>query len=296
MKLSQLRYFCEVCRCNSVSKAAKKLFISQPAVSMAIRELEDELGCCLFFRTHNRLTPTAEGARLLEDAKEVLELVSKFPEHMQSLTHQAITIRLGLPPVTSAFFVPALTKIIKEFRKNRPDAKIELMEYRHTEDMVDFMEKGKLDFAISTTDKARFSQHKKEMIYKSPLMVCVGPTHRLAGKQEVEIEELADEPLIRAFHSSSVVDCAVNDMFDSAGMKPNYRFLFTQERVIKQLLMEGEVLLITRPEMMNFDEEIRHIPLKKLVEIPVHILWRADRLITSDEAVFIEMIRQTNFK
>ena len=62
MTLNQLKYFCETCRCHSITAAANQLFVTQPAISLAIRELEAEFGITLFTRFNNRLTLTEDGA------------------------------------------------------------------------------------------------------------------------------------------------------------------------------------------------------------------------------------------
>jgi len=69
MKLSQLSFFCAVCQYGGVRKAAEILYISQPSISVAIKELEDELGGLLFRRSKNKMVLTAEGQMMFEKAK-----------------------------------------------------------------------------------------------------------------------------------------------------------------------------------------------------------------------------------
>ena len=101
MKISQLRYFCEVCKLQNVSKAAEVLYVSQPAISAAIRALESELQVTLFLRSRNRLTLTAEGVALNEMAKEILSRVDSIPEQIRSMTQRRTTISVGLPPLSA---------------------------------------------------------------------------------------------------------------------------------------------------------------------------------------------------
>ena len=72
MKLQQLRYFQEVAMRNSVTKAANALYVSQPTISNAIRDLEEEYGLKLFTRSAGKLTLTKEGGYLLLSAQELL--------------------------------------------------------------------------------------------------------------------------------------------------------------------------------------------------------------------------------
>jgi DNA-binding transcriptional LysR family regulator len=71
--LQQLKYVIEVSRSRSISKAAKKLFISQPSLSNAIKELENEIGITIFLRTNKGIILTAEGSEFLGYARQVVE-------------------------------------------------------------------------------------------------------------------------------------------------------------------------------------------------------------------------------
>ena len=73
MTLNQLKYFCETCRCHSITAAANQLFVTQPAISLAIRELEAEFGITLFTRFNNRLTLTEDGALFYKKADYILQ-------------------------------------------------------------------------------------------------------------------------------------------------------------------------------------------------------------------------------
>ena len=75
MTLNQLKYFCETCRCHSITAAANQLFVTQPAISLAIRELEAEFGITLFTRFNNRLTLTEDGALFYKKADYILQYV-----------------------------------------------------------------------------------------------------------------------------------------------------------------------------------------------------------------------------
>lgn len=71
MKLSQLRYFCEACRVNNITQAAKNLYVSQSAVSVQIKELEEEFDVRLFVRDNNRLQLTEAGQKLWKHAQQI---------------------------------------------------------------------------------------------------------------------------------------------------------------------------------------------------------------------------------
>ena len=110
MKLHQLRYFQEVCRQHSITKAAEELHISQPAVSAAIRELEEEFGLRLFKRSHKKLILTTEGSYFSLEVEELLQKAKQIADDMTRLQK------------VSAFFALKLKHYGKfmYFCKNKP--------------------------------------------------------------------------------------------------------------------------------------------------------------------------------
>lgn len=98
MKLHQLQYFQEVCTQNSITKAAESLHISQPAVSNAIKELEEEFHLKLFKRVNKKLILTKEGAYFLLEVEELLNKSDALTEKMRRLGDRKSIVRLGLPP------------------------------------------------------------------------------------------------------------------------------------------------------------------------------------------------------
>ena len=113
MKLYQLRYFSAVCSCGHVTKAAEELHVSQPSVSNAIKELEDEFGVNLFHRINNRLTPTQEGLTFLDRAVKILELADDTQSLMTEMGSRKRQVKVGVPPMIGTFLLP---KLFKDFK------------------------------------------------------------------------------------------------------------------------------------------------------------------------------------
>ena len=95
MKLYQLKYFTAVCNYGYVTKAAEELHVTQPSVSSAIKELEDEFAVNLFHRINNRLSPTKEGLYFLDQATKILELVESTQNAMSELGNRKKQIKIS---------------------------------------------------------------------------------------------------------------------------------------------------------------------------------------------------------
>lgn len=110
MNLKQLRYAVEIERTGSITQAAKNLYMAQPNLSKAIRELEDELGIVLFTRTSRGMEPTGEGIRFLGRAREILSQFDQLQDLYRPDTDTAIPLRVILPRM---YFSPVLHNLLE---------------------------------------------------------------------------------------------------------------------------------------------------------------------------------------
>ena len=108
MTLNQLRYFCTASRCHSITKAAEELYVTQPTVSVAIRDLEIEFGISLFYRKGNRLILTEEGEELYNKATYILQYCNELQADYSSMARVKPPLRIGIPPMLSTVFFPEL--------------------------------------------------------------------------------------------------------------------------------------------------------------------------------------------
>lgn len=104
MTLNQLRYFCTASRCHSITKAAEELYVTQPTVSVAIRDLEIEFGISLFYRKGNRLILTEEGEELYNKATYILQYCTELQADYSSMARVKPPLRIGIPPMLSTVF------------------------------------------------------------------------------------------------------------------------------------------------------------------------------------------------
>lgn len=125
VNLELYRVFCAVARHRSLTKAAEELYISQPAVSQAIKQLESQLGTQLFHRTNKGMELTAQGGELIyEDAKTALGLLNEAENKLFRLREEASgTLRIG---ASETIFQYCLSEKIVQFHREFPHVKLEL--------------------------------------------------------------------------------------------------------------------------------------------------------------------------
>lgn len=126
VNLELYKVFYTVVRCGSLTKAADELYISQPAVSQAIRQLEAQLGTPLFHRVHRGMQLTKQGGELIYgDVEQALKILEGVEDHLSVLNHSATgTLRIS---ASETIFQYALSDKLVEFHKRYPEVKFELL-------------------------------------------------------------------------------------------------------------------------------------------------------------------------
>lgn len=193
MELMQLEMFVAMVEEGSFHKAAERVFRTQPALSMALRKLEQELGAPLFDRSNrNAYVLTDTGQMLYEYAHRLLNLRDEMITTLKELHNlQSGRIRVGANESTSLYLLP---KFILAFRERFPKIKIEV--YRQLSAKLPFeLRQRNLDFAIISFMPEDTDLEAKP-IMRDELVLIVSPRHRLATRDRVHVRELGAESFI----------------------------------------------------------------------------------------------------
>ena len=143
--LNLYKIFLKVYECNSISKAANEMYITQPSVSYSIKTLENQLNTKLFYRDKNGMQPTESAKILYYYVIEGLNILKNGQLKMDSLSNLKVgTIKIGAPTNIGVAILP---EIIKEFNKIYPNIKFEIVSMLLS-DMIEMLEKRELDFIV----------------------------------------------------------------------------------------------------------------------------------------------------
>ena len=124
MELRQLRYFVAVAEEGNISRAAKKIFLTQPALSRQIKALEDEIGQCLLERQAHSIRLTPVGEALLREARELLQHADQVLERVRA-AGRGVRLRVGYAPSLAAGMLSAA---VENFTQAHPNARVELFD------------------------------------------------------------------------------------------------------------------------------------------------------------------------
>jgi DNA-binding transcriptional LysR family regulator len=177
---------------KSFSKAADKVFRTQPAVSIAIRRLEEEIGLPLLDRTQKTPVLTEAGRVVYDYAQRILGLrdqVGQAIAEMQSLKRGLI--RVGANESTSLYLLPEL---ILKFRERHPEVKVEIFRYVSSRLPREVSERN-IDFALMASEPVDRDLEAFPLI-KDELILIMSPKHPFAGRPSVKIKDLGNEPFV----------------------------------------------------------------------------------------------------
>jgi DNA-binding transcriptional LysR family regulator len=219
MELRQLRYFLAVADELHFGRAAQKLHMSQPPLSVQVGRLEREVGTPLFVRSTRRVTLTAAGMHLQERARRILDEVDAVRADMRDHV-DGIAGQLTAGFVSSANYT-VLPEVVRLFRSRRPKVNLTLVPLTSGE-QFDRLRDGSLDIGIVRDEFPRTSQGPAALstavVFEERLVACLPVDHPLATRAEITVDEIIDVPMIaypRAL-MPGYVD-RVTEMLSSAG-------------------------------------------------------------------------------
>jgi len=190
--LNELRYIVAVAHERSFGRAAQRCFVSQPALSVAIQKLEEELGTRLFERGKSEITVTPVGTRIVEQAQRVLEEAARIREIAQAGRNPLLgPLSLGVIFTIAPYLLPDLIPALHAIAPQMPLD----IEENLTEQLEIALKSGRIDAAILALPFAP-AGIVTEFLYEEPFQVVVPQGHKWAKRKSVNPDELAGEHTI----------------------------------------------------------------------------------------------------
>ncbi|MDT5158638.1 MAG: hypothetical protein QOC61_4 [Acidobacteriota bacterium] len=291
MELAQLEFFMRVVEEGSFSKAADRVFRTQPAVSIAVRRLEEEIGAPLFDRAQKTPTLTDTGRVLYDYARRMLALRDQARDAVTELRElRTGRVRVGANESTSLYLLPDL---ILTYRAQHPAVKVEIFRQtseRLTREVLD----RNVDFALlafepTDRDLASFP------VLKDELVLIMSPKHALVGRDSVAVKDLGDEQFL-AHNVKSASRVKVIDTFARHHTPLNITLELATIETIKRFVQK-QVGLAFVPRMCVSEElergTLSTVPVRGLTY--TRTLWAAHRRGATHShaaAAFLELLRR----
>ena len=286
MKLNQLDYFCAVCRFHSITRAAEELYVTQPTISVAIRELENELKLRLFHHEKNRLSLTKEGEAFYQRAEALLKETRAMVSEFSSLGEKETPIRIGIPPLVSTVFFPRLTDQFQE----KTGLPVQLFEYGSVK-ACNLVQEEKLDCALVNMDFYNIDQFNSHVLMEDKYVYCVGRNHKYAGEKEVTFDMLKDEQLI-LFNTDSVQNETVSARYRTMGLEPRAIAYTSQLYTILNFLRSGTCGAFLYSALPANPRDFVQIPITPEITSQFGVIWKKGIFVPERTNKFIEYIKK----
>ena len=231
--LHQLKVFEAAARNGSFTRAAEELFLTQPTVSMQVKQLTKAVGLPLFEQVGKRLYLTEAGRELFATCREIFEKLAQFEMTVADLKGLKQG-RLRLAVITTAkYFVP---RLLGPFCQLYPGIDIALQVTNHS-GIVDRLKENLDDLYIMS----QLPEHLDigfQPFLENPLVVLAPANHPLAGEKNISLQQLSEEPFILR-EPGSGTRTAVQKLFDEQGIKLKVKLELGSNEAIKQAIAGG---------------------------------------------------------
>ena len=285
MDTQALSAFLEVADTASFSKAAERLFLSQPAVSKRIATLEDQLGRQLFDRVGRQISLTDAGRALLPYARRVLHDIEDGRRALSMLSEK-VEGRLSIG-TSHHIGLHRLPPVLRAYTLSYPEVDLDI-QFMDSEVACEAVLAGKLELGIVTLPSQPLPQLKSRLVWPDPLAVVVAPGHPLAALKKPKLGDLAEHPAVlpdEATYTHRIVTAALTQH----GLKPRIRLATNYLETLKMLVMIGLGWSVLPRSML--DKDLIALPIRELLlERELGVVWHEKRTLSAAATALIAQL------
>lgn len=257
MDVRELRYFVQIAKERSFTRAAKRLFISQPALSKMMRKLEKELGVDLFIIRPDGVRLTEYGTLLFEKS---VPLIQEFEElgnlvtDFRRLPKGKLTV--GVTPMLGTLF---MVDIFVGFRKMYPEVDLQLVETGSNE-VRRMLNEGELDVGICIVGENGPAE-EDTVLFEDEMAVCLHRANPLTRNSSVSFSQLKGE-LFNMYSPKSALYSQIVNRCLRAGFEPKINVISSKITMILRMTQRGQgICVVPRPYVSRFiPDEVRLVP------------------------------------
>ncbi len=290
MNYQSLLYFKTVAELQHYTRAANELFITQPALSKAIKNLEVELGCNLFQKDGRNVSLTRYGTCFYEYVKRALGEIDEgvsAVRHMVDVENNTVFISA----LYNMYFKFLPDKVLR-FRRLHPSRFVIRHKYT-TAILQDVLDRhSELGLCSDFSPEGVYSPLSRYPLYQEPLVLIVGKEHRFAGRDSVKVEELKGEPFIVWFWSTLGSNKVLTDLCAEAGFEPNILTEAYNDYGVMGMVAAGDGIAFCPLVDCERNPSVVKIPIdldRPLVRT-INLIWRTDVALSPLTTAFRDML------
>jgi len=287
MKLFQLKYYQAACLYLNITRAAEAMHISQPSITNAINELENEFNITLLNRKNRGFSLTEEGHLLLKLANDLIEHSDRLEQTMLDCGKKRKLIRLGVPPMIGTYIFP---RIYKGFKDRNPEIKV-LTQEDGSQELLESLNKGYLDIVILPTNELNDNTYNIYNFSETETIFCVSTNHKLSTRKYVGINDIKNELLVM-FQGGFYQNKVISRLYHNAGFEMQTLHSSSQLQTIIQFIRGGIACGFLFREIALMSDEIVGIPLEPHITMNIGLVWKKDNHMFSDMLKLVEFVRE----
>lgn len=276
-----------IAREGSFTRAAEKLYLAQPSLSVQIRKLEQELGVRLFERLGRRAVPTRSGESFLVQAERVLAEVDVLLEQMEEIKDvRRGRLALGVLPSVGTRLLP---DVLRAYHQRHPGVEVVMLE-QDLDASAEFQRRvyqGELDLAVVRMP-ATLPSLRVQTLIREPMVALLPPGHRLAGQPCVHLAELAGEMFV-ALRSGGGLRVLMNEMCDQAGFTPEVSVETGQLSMIWSMVQAGMGVAVLPRLAAGEHASVVRIE-DDFASRELGVVWRAAEPLSPPAAAFLKFL------
>lgn len=285
IEIKPIRYFLAVVEELSFTRAAERLHIAQPAISMAIKKLEKELGVDLFHRQDRKISLTDEGRVLLNHAKKLIQQADETELAMQELSGLSKgEVRVGIPSMLGSYYFPP---ILMAFRHRYPNLTLQVIE-GGTWKLQQMLENGEIDLSVIVAEKPSTLLETRALL-KEQMMVTVNQEHPFADYDSVTPEQFFKEELVM-FKEGYFHRRVIDRLAQEQGVIPNFGFETNLIPLIKSIVKQGFGITTLLGMVIEENDQLVTRPFSEEVWLDINIAWRKDGYLSKANEAFLHFL------
>lgn len=287
-RLQQLRGFCYAARTKSISRAADKLLLSQPSVSLQIKALERELGATLFERHGPRISLTHDGQRLLELAVPLVEAIDGLEDAFTSLRESIDrgTVNIAAGGSTIQYLLPPF---VAEFTREHPQVDVRLHNVTGKAGLA-LLRDSEAEFAVGPMLETPPDITFHPLVTYEPMLI-MRRDHPLADKKRVTLKDVANYPLILPPKNLST-HRIVEAVFAEQQLEHDVKLEVGGYDVIKKYVELGLGISIVMSHCLSGADHLHAVSLRKYFPSRTYgVVLRKGKTLPPAAARFVEMLR-----
>lgn len=270
--LRQLEIFCEAARQPSFSAVAENLSLTQPAISMQIRQLEGAVGLALFEKSGRRKMLTEAGARMFEHASRILGEVHDTEQSLLALKGlESGSITVGLVS-TANNFAP---RLLAAFSQLHPGIEVRFV-VGNREALVSLLKENRTDLAVMGRPPAEI-ETVAEALADNPHVIVAPTTHALCGQKKIALQRLRGETFLQR-ESGSGTRGVMEELFRAHRFKPQRILSLGSNETVKQSVMAGLGLSVLSLHTLSLELRSGEIVCLDVVGLPLQRTWHVVHL------------------